>query len=369
MKFTIVREALLAPLLAVRGVIEQRHTLPVLSNILVAARDGMLTFTATDSEVELQARVATEDAVDGEITVPARKIIDICQALPAGAKVDFDVGEGDRANIQSGRSRFALTTLPGGDFPTTEDIADESAFAIAQSELKRMIDLTQFAMARQDVRYYLNGLLLEISPRGVRAVATDGHRLAVADFASETGVEQSKSIILPRKGVLELGRLLTSDETELHLRVGSNAVQLTVDDVRITSKLIDGKFPNYTRVIPDSDACDKRLAIDRESLRQCLIRAAVLSSDKHRTVRLTLDPGVLTVAANNPEQESAVDELSIEYDGESLDIGFNVSYLIDALATLPSETADIFLTDSSSSCLIQPHERSGCQFVVMPMRL
>ena len=369
MKFTIDRETLLGPLLTIRGVIEQRHTLPVLSNILVTAHNGVLAFTATDSEVELQARVAVDDSVEGEITVPARKMIDICQALPGGARVDFEVDDANRAHLRSGRSRFSLTTLPAGDFPTTEEIADESVFAIAQSELKRMIDLTQFAMARQDVRYYLNGLLLEIAPGGIKAVATDGHRLAVAHFRSETGVEAPKAIIVPRKGVLELARLLASEDVEVNLRVGSNAVQLTVGDVRFTSKLIDGKFPDYGRVIPDEDNCDKRLSIERESLRQCLIRASVLSSDKHRTVRLTLDAGTLTVAANNPEQETAVDEIEIEYAGESLEIGFNVSYLIDALGTLPSETADIFLTDSSSSCLIQPHDRSSCQFVVMPMRL
>ena len=369
MIFTIEREALLAPLLVVRGVIEQRHTLPVLSNILIAARDGELAFTATDSEVELRARVSVVGAIDGEITVPARKLIDICQALPAHARFDFELDDANRAQIRSGRSRFTLTTLPASDFPTTEEIADVSEFAIAQSELKRMIDLTQFAMARQDVRYYLNGLLLEIASQGIKAVATDGHRLAVAHFETETGVTEPKSIIVPRKGVLELGRLLSSEDAELVVRVGSNAVQLSVGDVRFTSKLIDGKFPDYGRVIPDEETCDKRLSIERESLRQCLIRAAVLSSDKHRTVRLTLDSGTLTVAANNPEQETAVDEIEIEYAGESLEIGFNVSYLIDALATLPSETADIFLTDSSSSCLIQPHDRSSCQFVVMPMRL
>ena len=369
MKFIIDREALLAPLLTVRGVIEQRHTLPVLANILVSARNGELAFTATDSEVELQARVSVDDPSDGEITVPARKFIDICQALPAHARVDFEVDGGNRAHVRSGRSRFALSTLPSSDFPTTEEIADESVFAIAQSELKRMIDLTQFAMARQDVRYYLNGLLLEFAPGGLKAVATDGHRLAVAHYAIETGVGEPKSIIVPRKGVLELGRLLGSDDTELNVRVGSNAVQLAVDGVRFTSKLIDGKFPDYGRVIPDEATCDKRLSVDRESLRQCLIRASVLSSDKHRTVRLTLDAGLLTVAANNPEQETAVDEIEIDYAGETLEIGFNVSYLIDALGTLPSESADIFLTDSSSSCLIQPHGRSSCQFVVMPMRL
>lgn len=369
MRFTIDRETILKPLLIVRGVIEQRQTLPVLSNILVTARNGVLAFTATDSEVEIEARVAVDGLVDGEITVPARKIIDICQALPARATVDFGLEEDGRAHIRSGRSRYALTTIPAGEFPTTDEIADESVFVVAQSELKRLVDLTQFAMARQDVRYYLNGLLLEVSPQNIKAVATDGHRLAVARLEAATGLQDEKSIIVPRKGVLELARLLTTEDAELQIRVGTNAVQLAIDDVRFTSKLIDGKFPDYGRVIPDAESCDKRLFLDRELLRQCLVRTSVLSSDKHRTVRLTLDTGMLTIVANNPEQESALDQLELEYEGESLEIGFNVSYLIDALAILPSETADIFLTDSSSSCLIQPHGRSGCQFVVMPMRL
>ena len=369
MKFIIDRETLLRPLLIVRGVIEQRQTLPVLSNLLITARDGVLVFTATDSEVELEARVTVDDWDGGETTVPARKFIDICQALPGQAKVEFGLDSDNKVHIRSGRSRFTLTTIPASDFPTTDEVADESEFTIAQSDLKRLIDLTQFAMARQDVRYYLNGLLFEVTPQQVKAVATDGHRLAVAQLDAETGVEESKSIIIPRKGVIELARLLTGEDVELKVRVGTNAVRMTIDDVRFSSKLIDGKFPDYGRVVPDVEQCDKRLSMDRESLRQCLVRASVLSSDKHRTVRLTLGSGIMKVAANNPEQETAEDELEIEYAGEDLDIGFNVSYLIEALATLPSETADVFLTDASSSCLIQPHGRSSCQFVVMPMRL
>ena len=369
MKFIIDRESLLKPLHIVRGVLEQRQTLPVLSNVLVSVRDGALTFTATDSEVEISARVAVDDWSGGEITVPGRKLIDICQALPASAKIEFVLDDDDRVHVRSGRSRFALATIPAGDFPTTDEIADESGFVIAQSELKRLIDLTQFAMARQDVRYYLNGLLLEVAPQQVRAVATDGHRLAVAHVDTVTGMEEAKSIIVPRKAVLELARLLTPEDTELRVRVGTNAVQMAIDDIRFTSKLIDGRFPDYGRVIPDVAQCDKKLSMDRESLRLCLVRTSVLSTDKHRTVRLTLGPGTMKVAASNPEQETAEDEIEIEYAGEGIEIGFNVSYLIDALATLPSETADIFLTDSSSSCLIRPHGRSSCQFVVMPMRL
>ena len=370
MNFNIDRESLLKPLMVVRGVLEQRQTIPVLSNILVTARDGALAFTATDSEVELEARVTVDEWDAGEITIPARKFIDICQALPSGAKVEFRLEGENRAHIRSGRSRFTLTTIPADDFPTTDEIADESVFVIAQSELKRLIDLTQFAMARQDVRYYLNGLLLEVTPQQVRAVATDGHRLAVARLDAITGVAEPKSIILPRKGVLELARLLTMEDVGLRIRVGSNAVQMVLGDVRFASKLIDGKFPDYGRVIPDTEQCDKRLSMDRETLRQSLIRASVLSSDKHRTVRLTLGSDILKVAAANPEQETAEDELDqIDYVGEGIEIGFNVSYLIDALATLPSEAADIFLTDTASSCLIQPPGQSNCQFVVMPMRL
>ena len=369
MKFTIDRETLLKPLMAVRGVIEQRHTLPVLSNILVVARDGALAFTASDSELELEARIGVDDCVEGDITVPARKFIDICQALPSSSMVEFSLGDDARVHIRCGRSRFALSTLPASDFPTTDEVADESVFTIAQHELKRLIDLTQFAMARQDVRYYLNGLLVEVSPQKIKTVATDGHRLAVAQHEIMTGLDEPISFIVPRKAVLELARLVTAEDADLGIRVGTNAVQLAIGNVRFTSKLIDGKFPDYGRVIPQAEACDKRLTMERETLRQCLIRTSVLSSDKHRTIRLTLDTDVLTVAANNPEQETAVDELEIDYSGERLEIGFNVSYLIDALGTLPSESADIFLTDSSSSCLIQPQGRSDCQFVVMPMRL
>ena len=369
MKFTVDRETLLGPLLTVRGVIEQRQTLPVLANTLVAARDQVLAFTATDSEVELEARVPVEISGEGEVTVPARKVIEICQALPGQALVEFELDDGHRMHVRSGRSRFALATLPASDFPTTEEVADESKVVIGQNELKRLVDLTHFAMARQDVRYYLNGLLLEMTPQSIRAVATDGHRLAVAHAEIETGLVGSRSIIVPRKGVLELSRLLSAEDTELTLLVGSNAVRVAVGNVRFTSKLIDGKFPDYTRVVPDEALCDKRLSVERDALRQCLVRTSVLSSDKHRTVRLTLNSGMLTVAANNPEHETAMDELEVDYGGEGLEIGFNVSYLIDALATLPSETADIFLTDSSSSCLIQPHGQSNCQYVVMPMRL
>ena len=369
MYFTSDRETLLKPLLIVRGVVEQRQTHPVLSNILIAIRDGVLTLTATDTEVELEARATVEDWEGGEITVPARKFIDLCQALPARAKVEFRLDDAGKALVRSGRSRYTLATIDASDFPTTDDIAQEAQFVVAQEELKRLLDLTQYAMARQDVRYYLNGMLLEVSAQQIRTVATDGHRLAVAQLDVATGVDESKSIIIPRKGVLELARLLSDEGDELNIRIGSNAVQMLIDDIRFSSKLIDGKFPDYGRVIPDAGQCDKRVSIDRESFRQCLVRTSVLSSDKHRTVRMDLDSGMLTVATNNPEQETAEDKVDVEYTGEKLEIGFNVTYLIEALSALPSEKVDVFLKDSTSSCLIQPHGNASCQFVVMPMRL
>ena len=369
MKFVIDRDTLLKPLLIVRGVVEQRQTHPVLSNLLISVRDGALAFTATDTEVELEARTTVDDWDSGEITVPARKFIDICQALPSRAKVEFGLDSVNKALVRSGRSRYTLSTIAADDFPSTDEIAEESVFAITQGELKQLIDLTQYAMARQDVRYYLNGLLLEASAQQVRAVATDGHRLAVAQLDATTGIEESKSIIVPRKGVLELGRLLSDDGGELNIRIGSNAIQMSIDDIRFSSKLIDGKFPDYWRVIPDTEQCDKRLSMDRESFRQVLLRTSVLSSDKHRTVRMVLGSDTLTVAANNPEQETAEDQTDVEYTGEKLEIGFNVTYLIEALSVLPSEKVDVFLKDSTSSCLIRPHDNTSCQFVVMPMRL
>ena len=368
MKFIIDRDTLLKPLQVVQGVVEQRPKYPVLSNLLIAARDGALVFTATDTEVELEAQTTVSEWDDGEITVPAKKFIDICRALPDGAKVEFEL-DGDKAHIRSGRSRFILSTMAAEDFPTTDEIVDESEFTIAQSELKRLIDFSQFAMAREDVRYYLNGLLLEVTAQQIKAVATDGHRLAVVQHDAETGKEDLKPIIFPRKGVTELMRLLTGEDTELKVRLGANMVQMTIGNVRFSSKLIDGKFPDYGRVVPDVEQCDKRLSLNRESFRQCLVKASVLSSDKLRTVRLTLEPGVLKVAATNSEQEMAEDQLEVEYTGEALEIGFNVSYLIEVLSTLPSEMVDLFLTDPSSSCLIQPHEDPGSQYVVMPMRL
>lgn len=370
MKFNISRDVLLQPLQAVQGVVERRQTLPILANVLISAKDGKLSVTATDMEVELVAKTALEQAVDGETTVPAKKLADICRALPADSEIQF-VQEENRALVRAGRSRFTLATIDSADFPNTEAIADGATVEIDQGELKRLIELTGFAMAQQDVRYYLNGLLLEIEADGLRAVATDGHRLAmaVAQAKAEGAPEENRQVIVPRKAVMELQRLLNEGGPPAKLTIGRNAFQVELANAKLTSKLIDGSFPDYTRVIPDLERCDKKLSAGRIALRESLARVSILSNEKYRAVRLQCEEGTLRVQTNNPDQEEAEDELEVTYSGEPLEIGFNVSYLLDALAAVPTEEVEIHLTDSANSCLILPAGRRDCQYVVMPMRL
>ena len=369
MRFSINRDALLKPLQAVHGVVERRQALPILSNVLVTAKDGVLSLTGTDTEVELVARAQLDDLVDGEVTVPARKFLDICRALPSDTTVEFAV-DGDRVALRSGRSRFTLATLPASDYPSTDELVDASRVTVDGAALKRLIELTQFGMAQQDVRYYLNGMLFELSRDTLRTVATDGHRLALAycPIENPSGVEL-RQLILPRKAVLELVKIVANAGETLELAVGANAVQLDTGEILFTTKLIDGKFPDYQRVIPERDEAEKVILADRELVRQSLQRAAILSNEKYRAVRLCLAPGQMTVVASNPEQEEAEDVVEVDYDGESMEIGFNVSYLIDALSTVPTSNVRILMSDPSSSCLILPDEGDGCEYVVMPMRL
>ncbi len=370
MRLILSRDTLLRPLQAVQGVVERRQSLPILANVLLRVEAGRLSVTATDMELELVAIADAPEGEEGSVTVPARKLVDICRALPADAQVEL-AAEGERVLLRSGRSRFSLATLPAEDFPGFEVSEGESSVEVPQKDLKRLIDLTQFAMAHQDVRYYLNGLLLEISSSGLRGVATDGHRLAIADFEKDGlgSAEGARGIIVPRKGVIELGRLLGGGDGTVEIVVGENQIRMSVGDTRFASKLVDGKFPDYERVIPRAEDCDKVVLADRDALRQSLVRASILSNDKYRAIRLSLDKGLVRLMASNPEQEQAEDEVEVDYDGESLEIGFNVSYLIEALTTLPSGRARLYLTDSNSSCLITPEDDLSCRYVVMPMRL
>ena len=369
MRFSMTTESLLKPLQAVHGVVERRQTLPILSNVLVVAKEGVLSLTGTDMEVELIARTQVDDMEDGEITIPARKFVDICRALPSEGEVKFNV-DGERVELKCGKSRFNLTSIAASDFPSTDSPADATRLKLSSAQLKRLIELTQFAMAQQDVRYYLNGMLFEIEGSRLRTVATDGHRLALAECELSEPVEGGdRQLILPRKGVVELGKMLGSSDEEIELVLGQNAVGLDTESMSFSSKLIDGRFPDYRRVIPIRGDTDKEIRADREALRQSLQRAAILSNEKYRAVRLCLESGALSIVASNPEQEQAEDQIEVDYEGESLEIGFNVSYLIDALTAVPDEIARVFLTDASSSCLIVPEEGEGCEYVVMPMRL
>ena len=364
MKFSAQREALLEPLQAVIGVVERRQTMPILANLLLVVSGGRLTVTATDLEVELVAAAEVDGAEDGEITVPGRKLVDICRALPEKAKVAVKVS-GERAAITSGRSRFSLATLPAQEFPTVDDIGVESELTVKQEDAKRLFDKTHFSMAQQDVRYYLNGLLLEVDGSKLRGVATDGHRLALCEVDLSKG-KGSKQVIVPRKGVLELQRLI-GGSGEVTLGVGSNHVRAQVGDIRFTSKLIDGRFPEYSRVIPAAEG--PAIHADRQALRQALQRAAILSNEKYRGIRLEVGPEKLTIQAHNPEQEEAEEEVEVKYSGDDLEIGFNVNYLLDALAAVESEEVEIWLKDSNSSCLICAPGDLSCEYVVMPMRL
>jgi DNA polymerase-3 subunit beta len=365
MKLTAEREKLLTPLQAVIGVVERRQTMPVLANVLLAVRQGQLSITATDLEVELVA--STEVAVHeaGDITVPGRKLLDILRALPEKLSVSLAV-EGEKVVIKAGRSRFSLSTLPAAEFPLIEDINSQQSVHVPRKELLRLLEKTHFSMAQQDVRYYLNGMLLEIDGQLVRAVATDGHRLALCEMTLAAKAKTSQQVIVPRKGVLELQRILTEDGVA-ELAIGTNHVRAQIGDVRFTSKLIDGRFPEYSRVIPNAPAASIRG--DRDVLRQALQRTAILSNEKYRGIRVTVKRNALTVQAHNPEQEEAEEEIEVSYDGADLEVGFNVNYLLDALAAIDGQEVELGLTDSNSSCLIRSPGVSTARYVVMPMRL
>ena len=365
MKFNINREVLLPVLQTVSGVVDRQQTLPILSNLLFSFESGSLSVTATDMEVELIVKISVDIEQTGELTVPARKLLDICRALPQESELQFEV-KNDRVLIKSGRSRFTLATLPAPEYPVIDITENSTSFKIKQKELDQLLSNTQFAMAQQDVRYYLNGLLLEITADKLRAVATDGHRLALDETSISAEINEDIQIIVPRKGITELTRLL-QDDSEIEIEVSSNHIRIKNADSCFTSKLIDGRFPDYKRVIPEIS--ETTVFADREELKSSLTRASILSNEKYRGVRIMLNSNSLRALAHNPEQEEAEEELEVQYEGEELEIGFNVSYLLDTLSIIKSEKVKLSVLDANSSCLILPEDESNCQYVVMPMRL
>jgi DNA polymerase-3 subunit beta len=366
MRFSLQREVLLKPLAQVVNVVERRQTLPVLANLLARVDGDLLSLTGTDLEVEMVARTKVEDAESGETTIPARKLFEIVRALPDGSRVTISQS-GDKVTVQAGRSRFTLASLPANDFPALDEVDATERVKVGEASLKELIERTAFAMAQQDVRYYLNGLLFDLRDKALRCVAPDGHRLALCEAVLEETVQTKRQIIVPRKGVLELQRLLEGGDRELELEMGRSHIRVKRDDVTFTSKLIDGRFPDYEAVIPIG--ADREVKIDREALRASLQRAAILSNEKYRGVRIEVSPGQIRINAHNPEQEEAQEEVEADTKVDSLVIGFNVNYLLDALSALREEEVILQLRDANSSALVRESSSDKCRHVVMPLRL
>ncbi|MFP4682055.1 MAG: DNA polymerase III subunit beta [Ectothiorhodospira sp.] len=366
MRFSIQREALLKPLQQVIGAVEKRQTMPILGNVLIRADEQGLSLVATDLEVEWLAHWDHQVDQPGQTTVSARKLLDICRALPDEATIQVRQEE-DRLMVVSGRSRFQLSTLPAADFPELETVKGGLTLEIPQREMLDLIERTAFAMAVQDVRFYLNGLMLEMERGRLRSVATDGHRLSLYEVQVAVETEQPQQVILPRKGVMELSRLLDRVDDPVCLEVGTNHLRAVFSGVRFTSKLIDGRFPDYRRVIPQEEG--HVMKVDREVLRQALSRTAILSNEKYRGVRMELTRDRLVLQAHNPEQEEAEAELEVEYQGPDLEIGFNVSYLTDVMGHLGGEHVRMGLRDAASSVLVKDSDFAQALYVVMPIRL
>jgi DNA polymerase-3 subunit beta len=368
MKVKIQRAALLKPLQMIGGVVERRQTLPILANVLVTVKEGRLSLTATDLEVELIGNAQLEEESEsGAITISARKLLDICRALPEDAVLTLTL-EGDHVVLRSGRSRFLLTTLPAQDFPSVEESPFTTEFTIDQIKLKKLIGKTYFAMGQQDVRNYLNGALFDINQDIMKCVATDGHRLAMSSIDSLDAGDINTKVILPRKSVLELMRLLDANNEEaVTVCIGDNHFRVKSSDFIFTSKLINAQYPDYERLIPRSIV--NTAIASRESLKQALTRASILSNEKFRGIRLQLDQDMLRIVANNPEQEEAEEMVQLEYQGSGVEIGFNVAYLLDVVSAIGTDHVHWSFNDPNGGVLIEPSEKDGSLYVVMPMRL
>ncbi len=361
------RDDILTPLAAVSGIIERRHTLPILSNVLIERVAENLSFLATDIEIQISARSSLHGSAEARsVTVGARKLLDILRALPEAAEITLQQQD-KRLLVRAGKSRFMLQTLPAEDFPRlAKPVGEVARFALGQKALRRLLGLVQYAMAQQDIRYYLNGLLMVVEDGQLKLVATDGHRLAYASIALGIGLPRQE-VIVPRKTVLELAKLLGDTDDEVKIEISSTQAAFSFGAVELVSKLIDGKFPDYTRVIPAQHK--NRLMAEREPLRQALMRAAILSNEKFRGVRWVLTDGSLKIVSSNAEQEEAHEEIEVKYAGDALDIGFNVNYLLDVLNNVAGNEVECAFGDASSSALISYASEKDFRYVVMPMRI
>ena len=367
MKIQISKDILLPILQSSNSFVERKQSQSILANLLFVAEAEQLRITATDLEVELVSELAYSALETGSMALPARKLLEICKALPNDASIlieDFK----NQAKLTSGRSKFTLMKLPAKEYPATSEISPTLKFNMQKKVLIQLFEETTFSMASQDVRYYLNGLLLEFNAKQIRAVATDGHRLALSEKEAEIEIAEDLSVIVPRKGILELLRLLqNSEEDELEVRINKSHLSVHIGSQRMKTKLLEGNFPDYKRVIPP-DAGDFILA-DRNNLKGVLTRTSILSNEKFRGIRLNLTKNSIVAIAHNPEKEEAEEELSIEYDGGELEVGFNVAYLLDVLGIIRSDIVRLDIIDANHSCLVRDPENLKTQYVVMPMRL
>lgn len=366
MNIKINRDTLLKPLSSVSGIVERRHTLPILSNLLLEAKQDKILLTATD--LEMQISLAINTPIGGELstTISAKKLLDICRALPENVEINMATTD-SRVQVKAGKSKFNLQTLPAADYPLMSRAPGTgTVITIGQGTLKRLLRQVEFAMAQQDIRYYLNGLLFEVSANRLNVVGTDGHRLSFTstELSQNYGKQE---IILPRKTVIELIKLLDESDDEVVIEITNGQVNFTFGDIRLISKIIDGKFPDYTRVIPTGH--QNRFTIDRMMILLAMQRASILSNEKYRGIRMVLGSNSLRLISTNSEQEEAEEEIEINYSGDPLDIGFNVTYMIDVLNNVNNEEINFSFADANSSCLVTVPGDNNYKYVVMPMRI
>jgi DNA polymerase-3 subunit beta len=371
MRATVERSHLLRSLSHVHRVVERRNTIPILSNVLLRADGGRLTLKATDLDLEVTETVPAEIDQPGATTVPAHILHDIVRKLPDGAEVSLDTGDGAQLALKSGRSRFTLQVLPESDFPDLTTGEFPTRFALAASAVKKLIDRTQFAISTEETRYYLNGIFLHVVTVAgkpmLRAVATDGHRLAQSQFEAPAGSEKMAGVIVPRKAVGEIQKLVEAPDAAVDVELSDTKIRVTIGDVVLTSKLIDGTFPDYARVIPQGN--DKVLKVDRGEFANAVDRVSTISSERGRAVKLGLSDGKMVLSVNNPDSGSAVEELGVDYPGDAMEIGFNSRYLLDVTAQLESGTAEFRFADPGSPTLILDDGASDALYVLMPMRV
>jgi len=371
MKFTIERAVLLKALSRVQSVVERRNTIPILSNVRIEAGDGLLGLNATDMDLDVVDQVAAGVETPGATTAPAHTLYDIVRKLPDGSQIEFDSGEDGQLAIRSGRSRFTLTCLPTDEFPVMSGGDLPHSFSLPAAQIRGLIDRTRFAISTEETRYYLNGIYLHAAERDgtpvLRAVATDGHRLASVEGPLPAGAGDMPGIIVPRKAVSELHRLIEETIEDVSVELSETKIRFSFDSVILTSKLIDGTFPDYERVIPSGN--DKELIVQCRPFAEAVDRVSAISSEKSRAVKLSLNPGVLVLSASSPDQGSATEELEIDYDGEAIEIGFNSRYLLDITGQIEGDTARFTLADAASPTILSEIDDSSALYVLMPMRV